>query len=79
MDNNKCVSDLTNRGYSKEYSKGWCDRNQKGDNRSVSLGFNHKGLTYNTNHPTYSFVITFIVILLLLGIGYMILHLWGLF
>ena len=79
MENDKCVSDLTNRGYSKEYSKGWCDRNKREDNRTTSVGINHKGITYNTTHPTYSFIITLIVILLLLGVGYVILHLWGLF
>lgn len=75
----KCVTNLTNQGYNREYSKGWCDRHKRGDNRTTSLGINHKGIVYNTNHPTYSFIISFIVILLLLGVGYVILHLWGLF
>lgn len=75
----KCVANLTNKGYNKEYARGWCDRNKIKDSKITSVGINHKGITYNTNHPAYSFVITIIVILLLLGVGYMILHLWGLF
>ncbi len=77
--NSKCVIDLTRRGYNQDYAKGWCDRDNKRNNRTTSIGINHKGIIYNTNHPTYSFLITLIVILLLLSVGYMIIHLWGLF